>query len=271
MGDRMRHLRSCNWIYMVITLPLMCLDGVLAAVLARRYPLLQVLILGVLAFAIVKAIGKFSHMPYRKEAYADLERIALDIPLDWDVEAYASAKMAEYDFMTRIAEVVSPMRMGGKPAVVAVNPKVLESEGKTYMRIAATREVLRYARRISVKLYALIALPIMLFISVVLLFFSFHQVLTSYFSMAALNLLLPFALMLLFLLSLFFWNSRVSRSDTALDIALLDYFPKQEVVSYVKKTEALMEKGDKEKTKVFNEHFLSSRVEKIEAYRRNKD
>ena len=44
----MRHLRSCNWIYMVITLPLMCLDGVLAAVLARRYPLLQVLILGVL-------------------------------------------------------------------------------------------------------------------------------------------------------------------------------------------------------------------------------
>ena len=139
------------------------------------------------------------------------------------------------------------------------------------MRIAATREVLRYARRISVKLYALIALPIMLFISVVLLFFSFHQVLTSYFSMAALNLLLPFALMLLFLLSLFFWNSRVSRSDTALDIALLDYFPKQEVVSYVKKTEALMEKGDKEKTKVFNEHFLSSRVEKIEAYRRNKD
>ena len=200
----MRHLRSCNWIYMVITLPLMCLDGVLAAVLARRYPLLQVLILGVLAFAIVKAIGKFSHMPYRKEAYADLERIDLDIPLDWDVEAYASAKMAEYDFMTRIAEVVSPMRMGGKPAVVAVNPKVLESEGKTYMRIAATREVLRYARRISVKLYALIALPIMLFISVVLLFFSFHQVLTSYFSMAAFNLLLPFALMLLFLLSLFF-------------------------------------------------------------------
>lgn len=264
----MRYLKSSNWIYMAITLPLLFIDGVLGIIVAGRHPVIQVLILGALVFAAVKIIGKFSHMPYKKAAYADIESIDLDIPLDWSVSVCTSAKMAEYDFLGRIAEVVSPMKMGKRPCVVAVNPSVLEKEGKTYMRIAVTREVLRYAKRIPAKLFALIALPVMLFIGVILFFFSFHQVLTSYFSMAALNLLLPFALMLLFLLSLFFWNSRVAYYDTVLDTALLEYFPKQAVIDYVKRTEAMMAKGDKEKSKVFNEHFLSSRVRKIEEYRK---
>ena len=266
----MKYLKSSNWIYMAITLPLLTADGIFAMLVARRHPAIQVIILGILVFAIVKIIGKFSHMPFKKTAYAELVKTDLDIPLDWSVEICTSAKMAEYDFMTRIVEIVSPMKMGQK-TVVAINPAVLEKEGKTYMRIAITREVLRYAYRISAKLYALISLPIMLFIGVILFFFSFHQVLTSYFSLAALNLLLPFVLMLLFLLSLFFWNNRVAYYDTLLDKMLLDYFPKQAVIDYIKHTEVMMSKGDKEKSKVFNEHFLSSRVRKIEEFRKNKD
>ena len=264
----MKYLKSSNWIYMVLILPLLTADGVLAVMLSRNHPLVVALILGVLAFAWVKIIGKFSHLPYKKRAYSDLEKIDLDIPSEWAVEVYASPKMAEYDFLTRIVELISPMSFGGKPAAVAVNPEVLKREGKTFMQIAVMREIERYARRIPVKLFALIALPVTLFIGVILFFFNYHQMLTSYFNLAALNLLLPFALMLLFLLSLFFWNSRISRYDTLLDTAMLEYFPKHEVIEYVKRMEMLMEKGDKEKSKVFNEHFLSSRVRKIEEYRK---
>ena len=69
---------------MAITLPLLTADGIFAMLVARRHPAIQVIILGILVFAIVKIIGKFSHMPFKKTAYADLVKTDLDIPLDWN-------------------------------------------------------------------------------------------------------------------------------------------------------------------------------------------
>ncbi len=255
-------LKSKNLYYILGLVPLTALDFLLAVKLTAGRWWLSALtaVLGVLAVAYI--IRKFLWIPHSEASYGELIPLKLRLPVPYEVDLFACASMANYDFLNRIVEVISPIRCAGR-LKVAVNPVILKEKGETFMRTAICRELKRYEDGSSLKILLGLAVPIEAAIGTVLGVLAFQVDLSRYFGSFFLNFILPFLMVILLGVDLYLWNRFVSGEDIKLDRYLIAYFTTEEVVDYIQTIEKMQSACEGEKSRKFSDHYMEERIKRL--------
>lgn len=236
-----------------------------AALAVKAWPtvwvILTVLIALVLSFRLL--ISKTLALPHPVRAYGELKPLALTLPKDYGVELYTCEAMAKYDFILRVAELLSPVKFSGKPPKIAVNPSLIKEKGESFMQVAVVREIIRSRGAYQVRSVLRLALPLLLAAVCVLAVFAYDIPVSEYMNPFIFQFALPFLCTALFAGHLFLWNRSLSKQDFKLDAYLLTVFTEDEVRSYIKVMDELERKGEKQKSAAFSDHYLKERLEKL--------
>ena len=257
-------IKSPNWIYILAIVPMLVVDFCLGIYLARN-KLWLVILLAVLGIAMVVAIfRKFTVMPKPMENYGAYREAELELPVQANVQLYWSEEMARFDFLHRIAEVVTPLIPGDQPFKVMMNPAMEKEYGETFMRVAVTRELESLRTRTSLKSMVGLVLPFEVLVACLLTVGNFHLQLEAQLGGFLVNMVAPAVAVVLFGGALVLWNKSISKQDIRLDRYLLAHFPKKEVEEYICITEKMLEGG--EKGKEFSEHYKNDRLIALSNY-----
>lgn len=108
-----------------------------------------------------------------------------------------------------------------------------------------------------------LAVPLELFLAAVLAIFAFQTEIAAYMGYFAVNVTLPFGMVVFLAVVLFCWNRYISQSDIALDRYLLKYFSVKEVEAYIQKVEEMEQKQETENSRKFSQHYAQERIEKL--------
>lgn len=255
-------LKSLNLYYIIGIIPLTALNFILGMKLASERIWLVCLIGMIGAIVIGGLIKKFMVMPYSVTSYGKLDPISLELPVNCNVLLFTSDIMDKYAFLGRTVEIISPLRQTGK-FIVVVNPKLLREYGKEFTKCAIVRELKRFSSASGLKIILRLAMPIEILIALILSVFTFHINLSTYFSGFYVNFLLPFITVVIFGFTLYRWNRYVSKQDMKLDRFLLEYFPSNDVVHYVRVMNELQSVDESEKSRKFNQHYAEERLKNI--------
>lgn len=259
-------IKSPNWMYLVAILPLLVVDVCLGMYLARNR-LWLVALLALLGVAVVVAVvRKFVIMPKPMENYGKYRKADLELPLQANVQLYWSDEMARFDFLHRVAEVVTPLFPKEETFKVMMNPEMVKTHGETFMRIAVTRELEALKRRTSFSSMAGLVVPFEALACCLMLVASFHMELEKALGGFVVNMAGPTIAVALFGLSLYFWNKNISRQDIILDRTLLAHFSKEEIEEYICVMEKMLEGGGREKE--FSEHYKNDRINALRCYKK---
>lgn len=256
-------MRSTNGYYMLGLLPVTILDFGLGMYLARSK---WWLVLGIFACCIlvcIRIVKKFYCVPYSEASYGEMEKLPLILPVPYKTVVFSCENMARYNFLNRIAEVISPMKWKDDYVKIAVNPVMLKKYGSGFIKIAAVRELKRYETGAAYKTLLLLAIPLEMTIAGVLSVFAFRMDLTAYLGNFFVNVLLPFLMAAGLGIFLFLWNRYISRLDMRLDQYLLQWFSPDEVKTYILVVEELEQKQEREKSHTFSQHYAQERIEKL--------
>ena len=252
-------IKSANWMYIVAILPLLVVDFCLGMWLARN-KLWLVMLLGVFCLATVAWVfRKFREMPKSMDTYGEYRKADLELPVEANVELYWAEGMAQFEFLSRIVELATPLfPKKDEPFKLMMNPKMREKYGDTFMKVAATRELESMRTYTSFKSMIGLVLPFEILATGLLLVANFHLQLETVLGGFWVNMVGPFLVVAFFGLCLFFWNKRISKDDIRLDCYLLAHFSKEEIEEYICITEKMMEGGAKGKE--FSEHYKNDRL-----------
>ena len=256
-------VKSTNLWYMVGLIPPLWLDCLLGMSLARNKGWLVVVLGAVMVLGSVWIVKKFHNMPRSEASYEPLRLLTIELPARYPVKLYACDDMAKFDFMARVAEVISPFRMKEDHYKLAVNPKLIEQHGETFIKIAATREMRRYETKGALKLLLGLLVPLQIILAIVLAIFVSRVDLAQYFSAFFITFLLPLLMVFLVVGDLFLWNRFVSQQDIKLDAFLTSYFSVRDVERYITTMEKIEEGGEKEKSRKFSEHYAQERIQNL--------
>lgn len=255
-------LKSKNIYYILGLVPLTALDFLLAVKLTSGRWWLSALI-GVLGVVtIICIIRKFLWIPHSEASYGTLVPLKLTLPVPYEVDLFTCEAMADYDFLNRVVEVISPIWPAGR-LKVAVNPVILKEKGETFMRTAVCRELRRYEDGSSLKILLGLVAPIETAVLIVLGVWAYQVNLSRYFGSFFLNFILPFLMVILLGVDLYLWNRFVSGEDIKLDRYLTKYFTPEEIVCYIETTEEMQSACEGEKSRKFNEHYMEERIKKL--------
>ncbi len=256
-------LKSYNWLYLAVSLPLIALDAIALIALSGGRIWLVAIICAALVYLYVTLVRKFSQMPHRLEEYGELVPYAPDLPFAVNAEFYLSEEMARHDFMGRTVEIVSSLRQGNAPLKVMVNPEMKRKFGPGFTSIAISREVLKNKQAVNIKNYAAFVAIITMAIAVIAGYFLFRTQLAAHLSQFVLSFVLPVGIPFSAVLLLFLWNKGISRKDYRLDQELLRYFRLGEVEDFIVKMDGFEGKGDSDKARSFNDYFSKERIRKL--------
>ena len=256
-------VKSTNYLYMVGLIPLLWVDCLLGMMLAGSKTWVIIVLAAVMVLGSVWVVKKFYNLPRSLISYGALEPLALELPVQYPVKIYTCEGMAKYDFMARVAELISPFKTQDDHFKLAVNPKLLAEHGETFMKIAATREIRRYETKGALKLLLGLLVPLQAILAAVLLVFVAKIDLSLYFSGFFITFLLPFLMVILVVGDLFLWNRCVSLQDIKLDAFLTSYFSVGDVERYIMIMEKVEGGGEKEKSRTFNEHYAKERIQNL--------
>ena len=256
-------LKRTNWYYMAGLLPGTMLNICLGMYLARNILWLKTVIL--LSGAVVCAgiVKKFCAVPHSEKSYGQMKPFGMKLPVSYEVDLYLCEEMSRYEFLNRMVEVISPVRMKEQRTKIAVNPVILEKYGEGFMRIAVLREIRRFEMGTAWKTLVFLAAPLELFLAAVLAIFAFQTEIAAYMGYFAVNVALPFGMVVFLAVVLFCWNRYISKSDIALDSYLLKYFSVKEVEAYIQKVEEMEQKQETENSRKFSQHYAQERIEKL--------
>lgn len=258
----MIRLKSGNVWYLAVLAPLWAAVCVCGLLLAN-----SLWLRAVIAAAGIAALGwllrKVLCLPRPAGSYTGLEPLELKLPVECNVRPCLCSEMARYDFLHRTLELVTPLRQkAGEPFLLAVNPELLKQEGEGYVRIAAMREIERCRRQEQLKTVLGLLTPLL---SLGLL--AELAVLARRAGAAAptgfWQLLEPVALAAAVILILYGWNRGVSRQDLRLDAALRQWFGVEEIVQYIRRSEAMLQEGEKEERQAIQQHFVQQRIDAL--------
>ena len=255
-------LKSKNLYYILGLVPLTALDFLLAVKLTAGRWWLSALTGALGVLAVVYIVRKFMWIPRPESGYGKLVPLKLTLPVPYEVDLFACKSMADYDFLNRIVEVISPIRCEGRMKV-AVNPVILKEKGETFMQAAICRELKRYEDGSSLKILLGLVLPIEAAVGIVLGVLAYQVNLSRYFGSFFLNFILPFLLVILLGIDLYLWNRFISGEDIKLDRYLTAYFTPQEVVNYIQTIEAMQTACEGEKSRKFSEHYMEERIKRL--------
>ena len=184
-------LKRTNWYYMAGLLPGTMLNICLGMYLARNILWLKTVIL--LSGAVVCAgiVKKFCAVPHSEKSYGQMKPFGMKLPVSYEVDLYLCEEMSRYEFLNRMVEVISPVRMKEQRTKIAVNPVILEKYGEGFMRIAVLREIRRFEMGTAWKTLVFLAAPLELFLAAVLAIFAFQTEIAAYMGYFAVNVALP--------------------------------------------------------------------------------
>lgn len=257
-------LKSTNIYYLIGLIPWLVLDLGLALYLSYDikwlfYPLLLIGI-GV----IYLLVQKFTYLPRAKSEYESLEESKITLPVSYGVDIYTCKSLSQHSFILRVAEVLSPLILQKNETLkVVMNEQLLKEEGEQFMQIAVVRELERYRTKSQVKVVLRLVVPLLMMVGVVLTVLAFRVNLLDYATSFTVNFALPFMVVVIFLLHLFLWNRYLSKEESRLDRFLLQHFSLGAVEHYISKIEELEGSNEKEKYKVFNQHYAKERISKL--------
>lgn len=254
--------KSYNWQFMIPTIGLVSIDCILLSYIARNYILAIIAIFLVYVLIIFKVVTKFLEMPHKVSKYGKLEDATFDIPGNTNIKVFLSSEMGRFDFLGRVAELTSSIFQKEENKLI-LNQELLEKKGKRFMQMAGTREILKFNNKIYLKNYLGVILPILIASGLAFAYFAFASQLYERFPLPMLNFIFPFLLAILFVFSLFRWNSSISKRDSMLDKEMLNYYRLEEIEFFIKEEEKILSKGDPEKSRVFNDHFSKERISKL--------
>ena len=140
-------LKSPNVWFILSTVPVLVLDFVLGAWLARGMVWLSVVLLLLGLLAAVALVRKFIVLPKPRNRYGTPEPFALELPINCNAEFYHCPEMAKYEFLHRTVEVVSLLWNGKKPFQVMINPTLAEKYGQDFEKVAVVRELENFRRK----------------------------------------------------------------------------------------------------------------------------
>lgn len=256
-------IKSYNWIYLLVALPLIILDASLLMLLCHRHLWAVILIAVVTVLIIWRMTKTFLNMPHSEQSYGKLESYDINIDLESDAEFYLSEEMGRYEFMGRTVEIISPLSFKGQNPKVVINPKMVDKYGKRFAQIATTRELLKNEYGVNVKNFTQFIASLLLPVALLLAYFLFRVRLAGVFSYFILNFALPMIIAICFVGLMFFWNVTISKRDYRIDKMLLKYFRKHEVEDFIRRMNEAEGANDSEKSRNFNNYFSEDRIKKL--------
>ncbi len=256
-------IKSYNWIYLLVSLPLIIADSSLLMMLCHRYMWAVILIALGTAFIIWRMVRTFIYMPHSEKSYGKLESLDISIPLESDAAFFTSEDMGRYEFMGRTVEIISPLSFKGMQPKVVVNPKMIEKYGKRFAQIAITRELLKNRYAVNVRNFVQFIVSLLVPVGFLLAYFLFRLKLVSVFSPFILTFALPMMIAIAFVGLMFFWNVTISKRDYKVDHDLLEFFRKHEVEDFIRKMNEAEGVNDSEKSRKFNNYFSEDRIKKL--------
>ncbi|MEG2843281.1 MAG: hypothetical protein RR900_07325, partial [Ruthenibacterium sp.] len=175
-------LKSTNIYYLLGLIPLTVLDFTLGMVLAKSHLWLVIALGALCVLSVYAIIKKFIWVPHSEKSYGNLKSVEFSLPVDYEVDLYESEKMACYDFLVRVAELISPLSFHGERPKLVINPNLRAQYGDAFMQIAAVRELRRYEKKGALRTLLRLVMPVELLLALVLSVFAFQVDLTQYFS-----------------------------------------------------------------------------------------
>lgn len=256
-------LKAPNLWYILGTVPVLMLDFILGARLARGMVWLSVLLLLLGLLASAALVRKFIVLPKPRKHYGTPEPADLDLPITCNAVFYRCPEMAKYEFLHRSVEIVSPIGNGNKPFSVMINPTLKKKYGPDHEKVAVMRELENFRCKNSLKSLIGLLLPAELLVAAVLAAVAFGPQLEAAVGSFMLYFAAPFAAVAAFGGCLYLWNRTITRQDKELDAFLLNYFSKEQVEKYIRITEKAQAEGGNEKARVFNEHYRDDRLKAL--------
>lgn len=258
----MIRIRSGNVWYLAVLGPLWCAVCGCGMLLATSVWLRAGIAAAGLA-ALIWLIAKVRCLPRPAGSYTGLEPLALALPVECNVRLCLCPEMARYEFLHRTIELVTPLRQGrDEPFLLAVNPALLRQEGESFVRVAAMREIERSRRQEQLKTVLSLLVP--------LLCLGLLAELTALARRAGAAaptgvwaLLEPTLLAAGVVLTLYGWNRGVSRQDLRLDAALKEWFSTEQIVQYIRRSEAMLQEGQKEEQRAVQQHLAQQRIDAL--------
>ncbi len=256
-------LKSTNVIYLIGIVPLLVFDFGAGLTLAVGFwPRAAVLAAGVAC--LIWVCRKFRFLPCPETEYADLVPLDFQVPGNFHVQICSSQRMAEFPFLCRIAEVISPFRFrGDEPVKVAVNPKLLREEGKTFMQIAVLRELEKYRQGSQVKTTLGLVCPLLILAGGTEMVILFKSSLGFLSASAVLSVILPMFGAACVVAVLFLWNQNISRQDYRLDYALKAYFTEEEIAGFIMRSEELTNHDEKADRRAMQNYYAEKRLQQL--------
>ncbi len=258
----MIRLKSGNVWYLVALAPLWAAVCILGGLLANSLWLRAVIAaagLGALAWLCRKVLC----LPRPAASYTGLEPLGLALPVQCNVRLCLCGEMARYEFLHRTVELVTPLRQkAGEPFLLAVNPELLRQEGEGYVRIAAMREIERCRRQEQLKTVLGLLTPL-LGLALLAELAALARRAGAAAPTGVWALLEPTLLAAAAVLALYGWNQGVSRQDLRLDAALKEWFTVPELVQYIRRSEAMLQEGEKEERRAVQQHFVQQRIDAL--------
>lgn len=256
-------LKCTNWYYMAGLLPVTLLNICLGMYLVRNIPWLEIAVFLAGAAVCVYIVKKFIAVPYSEKSYGKMQPLFMELPVSYEVDLYICEEMARYDFLNRVVEVISPVRMKKRRVKVAVNPAILKGYGEGFMKIAILREIRRFEKGVAWKSLVLLVLPLELVFATGLAAFAFQAKIAAYVGYFAVNVVLPFGIVVILAIALFLWNRYISAQDMALDRYLLKFFSAKEVEAYIRSVEEMEQSQETENSRKFSQHYAQERIERL--------
>lgn len=256
-------LKAPNLWYILGTVPVLMMDFVLGAWLARGMVWLSVLLLLLGLLVSVALVRKFIVLPKPRKHYGTPEPVDLDLPITCNAVFYRCPEMEKYEFLHRSVEIVSPIGNGNNPFSVMINPALGKKYGSDYEKVAVMRELENFRRKNSLKSLIGLLLPVEVLAAAVLAAVAFGPQIEAVVGSFALYFAAPFVAVAAFGGCLYLWNRTIIRQDKELDAFLLGYFSKAQVEKYIQITEKNQAEGENEKARVFSEHYRDDRLKAL--------
>lgn len=256
-------LKSTNLLYMIGILPLWTV-AIVSGMLLVGTGWVQVLLGIVGAYLFYFVVKKFLFLPRPKAEYSDLVPLAITVPGKYHVALFTSERMAQYEFLNRSVEVISPFTFAqDAPVQIVVNPQLLKEQGERFVQVSVMREIENYRNKSHLKNILGLLVPLLLLVVFVEWFFLLQIDLSAVLGIGVLTYVGPFAGVVAILLILMGWNKSVSYQDRKVDQILLGYFPRQDVAKQIEQSEAAFSKDAKENQRPIYQHYTQERIDKL--------
>lgn len=257
-------LNKYNFILILGIYPLFILLNIIILKLSFSKPILFTILIVIFIVINLYTLNKLIVLPRKSNLYGILKEEDAEIPEDIGLKVYSSETLSKYHLNTKPVEIYSPLFIKKDNQIKIVISKTLLKQNKLFQEISITRECLKFKSLSTVKTVLLFITPILFGVNLILILIIMYNTNNDPNTNPFLySLYMPFMYTIVFLLHVYLWNKYTSKAEQRIDKMLTKYFSVDQVVSFIKEEEALIGKGESDKYKKVNTHYMNQRIDKF--------